>query len=277
MPKRSPPEFPTHVGVNRLDLLLVERGLADTRTKAQALVLAGNVLVDGRTVDKPGTMVAGDAAIAVRPAPPYVSRGGVKLERAFDEFGLVAHGLVVIDIGASTGGFTDLLLKRGASRVYAIDVGYGQLDWRLRNDPRVVVMERTNIRNVERLPELADAAVIDVSFISLDLVLPVVVNLIKPDGWIVALIKPQFEAGREQVGKGGVVRDPNVHRRVCSKIIDVARALGLNVAGVTSSPLKGPAGNREFLAYLARNAVEIDVEQAIDRAMDTSQRSDAGG
>lgn len=251
----------------RLDQILVEKGLAESKSKAHALVLAGNVLVNGRPVGKPGTLVSDDAEIKIRPAPPYVSRGGVKLERALDRFGLVVSGLTVIDVGASTGGFTDLLLKRGARRVYAIDVGYGQLDWRLRTDPRVLVMERTNIRYVESLPELADAAVVDVSFISLALVLPVVVRLIRPDGWIVALVKPQFEAGREQVGKGGVVKDPNVHRQVLQKMVEWAHAHELKVLGLIPSPIRGPSGNKEFLLYLSSVGQEIDVASAFEDAV----------
>ncbi|MBI2953902.1 MAG: TlyA family RNA methyltransferase [Chloroflexi bacterium] len=257
------------MGKTRLDLLLLAKGLAESRSKAQALVLSGNVLVNGHPADKPGVSVPDDAEIKIRPAPPFVSRGGVKLERALDHFGLVMSGSVVIDIGASTGGFTDLLLQRGARRVYAIDVGYGQLDWRLRNDPRVVVMERTNIRFVESLPELADAAVIDVSFISLSLVLPVAAKLVKSGGWIVALVKPQFEAGRAQVGKGGVVRDPMVHRQVLQRVIEQAHAIGLKALGLIPSPLKGPSGNKEFLLYLSRVGQEVDVPQAIDEAVST--------
>ncbi len=251
----------------RLDLILVQKGLAENRSKAQALVLAGNVLVNGIPVVKSGALVPEDAEIKIRPAPPYVSRGGVKLERALDRFGLAVSDLVIIDVGASTGGFTDLLLKRGARRVYAIDVGYGQLDWRLRTDPRVVVMDRTNIRYVESLPELADAAVIDVSFISLALVLPVVVKLIAPTGWIVALVKPQFEAGREQVGKGGIVKDPNVHRQVLLKMVDVAHVSGLKVLGLTPSPIRGQSGNKEFLLYLSQVGQEIDVARSVEEAV----------
>ncbi|MDA8187119.1 MAG: TlyA family RNA methyltransferase [Dehalococcoidales bacterium] len=255
------------MGKARLDVALVEKGLAENRSKAQALILAGSVLVNGQPADKPGTMVQDDAQIEVRPAPPYVSRGGVKLQRALDHFNLVVSGLVVIDVGASTGGFTDLLLKRGAGRVYAIDVGYGQLDWRLRNDPRVVVMERTNIRYLESLPEVADAATVDVSFISLAVVLPAVIRLIKPDGWIVALVKPQFEAGREQVGKGGVVRDPEVHRQVLEKLVDWAQINEIKVLGLTPSPIKGPAGNKEFLLLLSKVGKEIDVDRAVKEAV----------
>jgi len=251
----------------RLDLVLVQRGLVESRAKAQALIMAGNVLVNGQPVNKPGLLVPGDAQITIRPSPPYVGRGGTKLEKALDHFGIVVSGLVLLDVGASTGGFTDLLLKRGARRVYAIDVGYGQLDWRLRQDPRVVVLERTNIRYLESLPELADGAVVDVSFISLTLVIPAVLKLLKPDGWIVALVKPQFEAGRQQVGRGGVVKDPCVHRQVLQKIADWARSEGLAVLGLVESPLRGPAGNREFFIYLSRRGESIAIGPTVDRVV----------
>ncbi len=252
------------MGKARLDLMLVQRRLAESRARAQSIIMAGDVLVNGRVVDKPGALVPDDAEIAARPPSPYVSRGGLKLERALDHFGLVVSGLVAIDVGASTGGFTDVLLKRGAARVYAIDVGYGQLDWRLRTDPRVVVLERTNIRYRDRLPEPAAAAVVDVSFISLTQVLPVVFKLIEEGGWTVALVKPQFEAGREQVGKGGVVRDPAIHRLVLEKIVNWARNSGIRVLGLVPSPLLGPAGNREFFILMSRSGQEIDTQQAIE-------------
>lgn len=248
-----------------MDVLLVERGLAESREKAKRLIMAGEVLVGDRVVDKPGTRVAEDAEIRLRATLPYVSRGGLKLEAALDRFGVAVAGKVAADVGASTGGFTDCLLQRGAARVYAIDVGYGQLAWKLRNDPRVVVLERTNIRYLESLPEPVDLATVDVSFISLELVLPVVVRLLKPEGEIIALIKPQFEAGREHVGKGGVVRDPEVHRSVLERITAWALEHGLAVRGLMRSPLKGPAGNVEFLAYLSkgRGKASIDIEEAI--------------
>lgn len=255
------------MGKTRLDLLLVKQGLVESRAKAQALIMAGNVLVNGRLADKPGILVPSDAQLTVRPSPPYVGRGGTKLEKALDHFGIVVSGLVVLDVGASTGGFTDVLLKRGASRVYAIDVGYGQLDWRLRRDPRVVVLERTNIRYLESLPEMGDGATVDVSFISLTLVIPAVLRLLRPDGWIVALVKPQFEAGREQVGKGGVIKDPEVHRQVLRNIAEWARAQGLAVRGFVESPLRGPAGNREFFVYLSRQGESIDIGPAVDEVV----------
>ncbi|MBI2940804.1 MAG: TlyA family RNA methyltransferase [Chloroflexi bacterium] len=247
----------------RLDTLLVERGLAETREKARALVLAGEVTVDGRVVTRPAALVATDADVAVKAPLPYVSRGGFKLAHALDQFGLDVDGQVVVDVGASTGGFTDVLLQRGAARVYAVDVGYGQLDWRLRQNPRVVVLERTNVRYLESLPELVYGAVIDVSFISLALVLPVALRLLRPDGWIIALIKPQFEAGREEVGKGGVVRDPRVHRAVVERVLGLARDLGLSIHGCVESPIRGPAGNREFLAYLRREGAGLPLDAAV--------------
>jgi 23S rRNA (cytidine1920-2'-O)/16S rRNA (cytidine1409-2'-O)-methyltransferase len=236
----------------RLDQLLVQRGLAETRNKAQALIMAGAVRVDGRPESKAGTLIAETAQIEVTAALPYASRGGHKLAHALDTFGLDPQGLRALDVGASTGGFTDVLLQRGAACVYAIDVGYGILDYRLRSDARVINLERTNIRHLTALPDgvLADCAVIDTSFISLTLVLPAVKALLQPGSWIVALIKPQFEAGAGQVGKGGVVRDPAVHTAVQQKIRDFAATIGLTAGGLTTSPLTGPAGNIEFLIHL---------------------------
>ncbi len=234
----------------RLDRAMVDRGLVASRERAQALILAGAVAVDGQLARRAAMPVGLDAAIDVRGSIPYVSRGGLKLAHALDHFGLDPAGLVAADVGASTGGFTDCLLQRGAARVYAIDVGYGQLDWRLRQDPRVVVMERTHARDLIALPEIVDAATVDVSFISLRLVLPNVFGWLREGGWVVALIKPQFEAGRHQVGRGGVVRDPAVHEQVVARVARAVEALGHRVVGVTPSPLLGPAGNREFLAHL---------------------------
>lgn len=233
----------------RLDVLLVERGLAESRTQAQRLIRAGLVRVAGQVADKPGTQVATNAAITLQARPRFVSRGGEKLEAALVRFGLDVRGWVAADVGASTGGFTDCLLQHGARCVYAIDVGYGQLDWRLRNDPRVVVMERTNARYLESLPEPVDLVTVDVSFISLGLILPMAVRWLKPGGRVVALIKPQFEAGRREVGKGGVVRDPQVHRRVLERVLDIAAGLDLGLRGLMPSPLRGPAGNVEFLGW----------------------------
>lgn len=234
----------------RLDLLLVERGLTESRARAQRLIMANVVRVDGQPVDKPGTRVPEDAKITVEQGLPYASRGGLKLEAALDAFSISVTGVVAADVGASTGGFTDCLLQRGARRVYAIDVGYGQLAWTLRQDPRVVVMERTNARHVAALPEQVGFASIDVSFISLRLILPRVRGWLLPDAAVVPLLKPQFEAGREQVGKGGVVRDPAVHRQVLEHILGWASTLQLYPWGVIRSPLEGPAGNIEFLALL---------------------------
>jgi len=251
-------------GKRRLDILVVERGLAESRERARRLILAGQVFVGDVAADKPGALVAANAAIRVKAGPKHVSRGGFKLEAALDAFGLDVSDKIALDVGASTGGFTDCLLQRGAARVYAVDVGYGQLDWRLRRDPRVVVMERTNIRYLGSLPEPVDLATIDVSFISLKLVLPVVWKLLKPDGNVVALVKPQFEAGRDRVGKKGVVRDPGVHRAVLEDIASWAIEQGWCVRGLTRSPLKGPEGNVEFFVYLARQGENVDVAQAMD-------------
>jgi 23S rRNA (cytidine1920-2'-O)/16S rRNA (cytidine1409-2'-O)-methyltransferase len=259
----------------RLDTLLVARGLAENRTKAQALLLAGSVRVNGRPAGKPGTLVDATVELELTAALPYASRGGYKLAHALDSFALDPHGLTALDVGASTGGFTDVLLQRGAACVYAVDVGYGILDYRLRADPRVVVLERTNIRHLEALPPLrtpnepprTDCAVIDVSFISLRLVLPAVQRLIRPDAWIVALIKPQFEAGPDQVGKGGVVRDVKVHRAVLRDVTATAAALGLALCGLTRSPITGPAGNVEFLAWLQSGGPAVDPEVAISAAV----------
>lgn len=241
---------------------MAERHLAESRARARALIMAGSVSVDGRVETKPGSMVRADAEIIVREGLPYVSRGGLKLAHALDRFGIEVAGRVCLDVGASTGGFTDVLLQRGARRVYAVDVGYGQLHWRLRNDPRVVVMERTNIRTLERLPEPIDLASIDVSFISLKLVLPPTRRLLAERGIVVALVKPQFEAGRKQVGKGGVVRDREVHRQVLEQIAAFAHGLGFSIIGVTASPILGPAGNREFLMGLSLDAADAGAWQA---------------
>ena len=234
----------------RLDRLLHSRGLTASRELARRMVMAGEVTVNGRGSDKPGAAVPVDADLVVQQPPPYVSRGGLKLEAALDAFSIAVAGAAAADVGASTGGFTDCLLQRGAARVYAIDVGYGQLDWRLRQDSRVVVMERTNARYLESLPELLDLVVVDVSFISLKLILPAARGWLKPGGEIVALIKPQFEAGRRQVGKGGVVRDPEVHRAVLDDLLGWMANEGLGPCGLIRSPLKGPAGNLEFLVWL---------------------------
>jgi 23S rRNA (cytidine1920-2'-O)/16S rRNA (cytidine1409-2'-O)-methyltransferase len=233
----------------RLDVLLHRMGLANSREQARRLIMAGQVSVDGETTDKAGTRVPLTAKIDIQARPTYVSRGGLKLEAALAAFAVKVRGMVAADIGASTGGFTDCLLQHGATRVYAVDVGYGQLAWSLRQDPRVVAMERVNARYLHALPEPIDLITIDVSFISLRLVLPALVPLLKPVGQIIALAKPQFEAGRRQVGKGGVVRDPAVHRAVLHDLLTWASANGLQVQGVVTSPLRGPAGNIEFLVH----------------------------
>jgi 23S rRNA (cytidine1920-2'-O)/16S rRNA (cytidine1409-2'-O)-methyltransferase len=243
---------PTPPTKSRLDLLLVARGLAATRERAQARVLAGEVLVDGSPAAKPGMSVAGDAALTVRAGLPYVSRGGIKLAHALDAFGLDVTGRVALDVGASTGGFTDCLVQRGAARVYAVDVGYGQLDWTLRQDPRVALLERTNIRYLETLPERPTLAVADASFISLRLVLPAIWRLTDNHADAVVLVKPQFEAGRGQVGKGGVVRDPAIRQAVVDDLAAWAVAHGWQVGGVVTSPITGPAGNVEFLMRLSK-------------------------
>ncbi|MCL4467243.1 MAG: TlyA family RNA methyltransferase [Chloroflexi bacterium] len=244
----------------RLDSLLVERGLAESREKAQALIMAGEVTVGGKVVDKSGTAVPEDSEVAITHGLPYVSRGGLKLEHALAAFRLQVAGAVAVDIGASTGGFTDCLLRNGAARVYAVDVGYGLLHWRLRSDPRVVTIERTNARYLTSLPEAVDLATVDVSFISLTLILPVVARLLTPAGKAVVLVKPQFEAGRGQVGKGGVVRDPAVHRQVLRRFAEWAGREGWRVHAATPSPILGPAGNREFLALLGREGASLAAE-----------------
>lgn len=242
-------------------MLLVTRGLAESRNAAQKLVLAGEVFIGENRADKPGMPVPIDARVHIRRGLPYVSRGGLKLEAALDAFALQVSDLTCADVGASTGGFTDCLLKRGAARVYAIDVGYGQLDWKLRRDPRVVVMERTNARYLESLPEPVDLATIDASFISLRLILPRVYGWLKPDGQVVTLIKPQFEAGRDQVGKGGVVRDPAIHTDVLKRVLTWVNAQGLTPLGVIRSPITGPAGNVEFLAHFKRGGPLSEADQ----------------
>ena len=240
----------------RLDRLVLARGLAPSREQAQRLIMAGEIEVNGVRADKPGHLVDAAATIAVRQPLPYVSRGGVKLAAALDAFALAVRNLVAVDIGASTGGFTDCLLQRGAACIYAVDVGYGQLAWKLRTDPKVVVLDRTNVRYLEALPGgvQANRAVIDASFIGLALVLPAALRLLSPEGQIVALVKPQFEAGAADVGKGGVVREPAVHRRVLHESCTAAETLGLHVAGLITSPALGPAGNVEFLLWLTRTA-----------------------
>jgi 23S rRNA (cytidine1920-2'-O)/16S rRNA (cytidine1409-2'-O)-methyltransferase len=250
----------------RLDVLLVERGLAESRARAQALVLAGLV----RGYDKPGQQVDADAELEVEQPPPYVSRGGEKLGHGLDELGVDPAGLDCVDVGASTGGFTDVLLQRGAARVVALDVGYGQLHPRLRADPRVTVLERTNARMLSGLPFEPQLAVCDVSFISVRLALPPVLRLCAPDWEAVVLVKPQFEAGRADVGKGGVVRDPEVRRRVVREVADAALSWGASVRGVVDSGLPGPKGNREMFLHLVHSeqpTLPDDLDERIEHAL----------
>jgi 23S rRNA (cytidine1920-2'-O)/16S rRNA (cytidine1409-2'-O)-methyltransferase len=233
----------------RLDILMVEQELAPSREKARALIMAGEVLVSGQQVDKPGTRIDIAAEITVKAKPRFVSRGGDKLAGALAAFPVEVADRICADVGASTGGFTDCLLQNGAAKVYALDVGYGQIAYTLRQDPRVIVMERTNVRYVENLPESVSLVVMDASFISLKLLLPTIKNWLTSEADIIPLIKPQFEAGQHDVGKGGVVRDSNVHARVLNEVLTFAAAQGFAVRGLIRSPLKGPAGNVEFLAW----------------------------
>lgn len=245
----------------RLDVLLVKRNLVQSRERAKTTIMAGLVLVDGQKVDKAGTMVKEEAELRVLGNTiPYVSRGGLKLEKAIKEFGVSLAGKVTADIGASTGGFTDCMLQNGAVKVFAIDVGYGQLAWSLRTDDRVVNMERTNVRNVtpEQLGQPVDLASIDVAFISLEKVLPAVKEMLQEQGEIVALIKPQFEAGKEKVGKKGVVRDPKVHEEVVFRIVALVREMHFVPLALTYSPVKGPEGNIEYLIWLTKDASRED-------------------
>jgi 23S rRNA (cytidine1920-2'-O)/16S rRNA (cytidine1409-2'-O)-methyltransferase len=240
----------------RLDVLLVERGLAGTRAKAQALILAGVVFSGEKKRDKAGTAYAVDTPLEVKSRDhPWVSRGGIKLAHALEHFDIDVAGLVALDIGASTGGFTDVLLQKGAARVYAVDVGHGQLAWALRQDPRVVVLERVNARylTAAQVAEAPDLVVCDASFIGLETVLPAALALAKPQAQLVALIKPQFEVGPDRVGKGGVVRDPALHQEVCARIGSWLRARGWDAIGIVESPIRGPEGNIEFLVYARRN------------------------
>ncbi len=262
----------------RLDVLLVEKGLFPSREKAKASIMAGLISVDGLMQDKAGTMVDVSSEITIKEdLCPYVSRGGLKLEKAIDLFGISTKGKICADMGASTGGFTDCMLKGGAEKVYAIDVGYGQLDYKLRNDPRVVNMERTNIRYMDSalIEEKVNFISIDVSFISLGLILPKAVEVSDDEHAILCLVKPQFEAGREQVGKGGIVRDKSVHREVIEKVIGYAEELGLSPQGLTYSPIKGAKGNIEYLLYLKGSGycdVECDKEKLIGESIEEAHR-----
>ncbi len=250
----------------RLDLLLTQRGLADSQQHAQRLIMAGNVKVGDQVVDKSGTRVPVGAEIAIKEESPYVSRGGLKLEAALDAFGLDVSGWTVADVGASTGGFVDCLLQRGATRAYAIDVGYGQLAWKLRQDARVVVMERTNARYLESLPEQVSLVTVDVSFISLKLILPAATGWLREQGQIVTLIKPQFEALAEHVEEGGVVRDKAVHSAVLEDLVAWAQSRNLGFMGLIRSPITGPAGNVEFLAHWMPGHQAVDDIAALIRA-----------
>ena len=260
----------------RLDVLLVELGYAETRTKAQAIIMSGQVYVAGQKADKPGTSYEESVEIEVRGAAcPYVSRGGLKLEKALRDFNIRPVDYVCSDSGASTGGFTDCLLQQGARKVFAIDVGYGQLDWKIRSDPRVVVMERTNVRYVtpEQLGEPLDLSVVDVSFISLRIVLPVIKTFLKENaGQVLCLIKPQFEAGKEKVGKKGVVRDPAIHKEVLDDFVALTKEIDFKILGLTFSPVKGPEGNIEFLAHLSLAdvaGIEPDTDLVVSQAHQT--------
>ena len=256
----------------RLDVLMAERGLAESRQKAQATIMSGCVFVDGQRVDKPGTAVPSEAAVEVRGnALRYVSRGGLKLEKAMELWPIDLHGAVCMDIGASTGGFTDCMLQNGADKVYAVDVGYGQLAWKLRSDERVVCLERTNARYLthQEVPEEPDFASVDVSFISLKLILPAIAGLLREGGHVVCLIKPQFEAGKEKVGKKGVVRDPAVHREVLEHFLEYAKENSFTILGINYSPIRGPEGNIEYLGYLRRGEDPSsipDLEQLVEES-----------
>jgi len=255
----------------RIDRLLVERGLVESREQAARLILAGEVFVDGKRVDKAGALVGGEASVELQGRAPFVSRGGEKLAHALDAFQMKVAGRVCLDVGASTGGFTDCLLQRGAARVYAVDVGVGQLDARLRKDPRVIVMEKSNARALDPriFGEQPTLAVIDVSFISLEKVLPSVFGVLAPRGEVIALVKPQFEVGREAVGKGGVVREPALHRQAVARLARYAVLRGWHVLGVTASPLRGPKGNREFFLYCSSHGrTASDLESMIDRSVE---------
>ena len=259
----------------RLDVLLVEQGYADSRAKAQAIIMSGIVYVDDQKADKPGMSFDEDIKLEVRGAScPYVSRGGLKLEKALRDFGVDPTGFVCSESGASNGGFTECLLQQGAKKVFAIDVGYGQLDWKIRSDPRVVVMERTNVRYVtpEQLGEPLDLSVIDVSFISLKIVLPVIKTFLKQSGQVLCLIKPQFEAGKDKVGKKGVVRDPQTHKEVLDNFVTLANSLNFTILGLTFSPVKGPEGNIEFLGHLTledKPGIQPDTAEVVAQAHQT--------
>lgn len=264
----------------RLDVLLVQRGLQESRQKAQATIMSGQVFVDGQRVDKPGAPVAEDAEIEVKGGLRYVSRGGLKLEKAMALWPVHLEDAVCMDIGASTGGFTDCMLQNGAAKVYAVDVGYGQLAWKLRSDPRVVCLERTNARYLshEQIPEEPDFSSVDVSFISLKLILPAIAGVLRDGGQVVCLIKPQFEAGKEKVGKKGVVRDPAVHRVVLEHFLEHAKENNFTVIDITYSPIRGPEGNIEYLGFLQKNSGQagtIDIPALVEESHRTLKEGTA--
>lgn len=258
----------------RLDLELIERGLVPSREKAKALIMAGQILVDEQKIDKAGTLIKKEAKIRIiGNLLPFVSRGGLKLKKAIELFKIDLKDKVVADIGASTGGFTDCALQNNATKVFAIDVGYGQLDWKLRNDPRIINMERTNARylTLEDLGEMVDFISIDVAFISLEKIVPAVSKILKDSGEIVALIKPQFEAGKDKIGKKGVVKEPKVHREVIENILNLCQRLQLGIGGLTYSPIKGPEGNIEYLLWLNKANISIetlDIDRIVKEAFD---------
>lgn len=262
----------------RLDIIIHERGYAESRAKAQAMIMAGEVLIDGQIADKAGMKIAEDANITVRSKRRYVSRGGDKLAGALTDFQFDASGLVCADVGASTGGFTDCLLQHGAKHVYAIDVGYGQIDYQIRQSERVTTIERTNARHLTELPQPIDLVVVDASFISLKLLFPAMMQWLTPHGNIIALIKPQFEAGKENVGKGGIVKDAKVHEQVLSDVLGFAREIQLHLGGLTISPIKGATGNTEFLVWLKMRPPEttLNIEQTIEAVMQRLISSEAG-
>jgi 23S rRNA (cytidine1920-2'-O)/16S rRNA (cytidine1409-2'-O)-methyltransferase len=275
----------------RLDVLLTERGLAESRAKAQAMIMAGQVRVDDQVTLKPATGISPDSVLTVDSGPRFVSRGGEKLDAALEAFGIAVSGLTCVDVGASTGGFTDCLLQRGAKKVYAIDVGKGILHWKLRNDPRVFIMEETNARYVEALPEPVEFVTIDASFISLKILLPVVKAWFRPSsrcaglppgpfpsrewGEIVALVKPQFEAGRKDVSRGdGVIRDPGIHRQVLLDVLNFAKHEGFGLKGLVRSPVLGPKGNVEFLAWLSLNSCDETVETLVEKVIPKDEKNE---
>ena len=264
----------------RLDVLLVQKGLQESRQKAQATIMSGQVFVDGQRVDKPGAPVVEDAEIEVKGGLRYVSRGGLKLEKAMALWPVHLEDAVCMDIGASTGGFTDCMLQNGAAKVYAVDVGYGQLAWKLRSDPRVVCLERTNARYLshEQIPEEPDFSSVDVSFISLKLILPAIAGVLRDGGQVVCLIKPQFEAGKEKVGKKGVVRDPAVHREVLEHFLEHAKENNFTVIDITYSPIRGPEGNIEYLGFLQKNSGQagtIDIPALVEKSHRTLKEGTA--